>query len=42
MKATPLVRRRIVLASDAFAEVVIWRVAQPTPPALHAYKYRLA
>lgn len=42
MKAVLLVRRRIVLASDAFAEVVIWRVAQPVPPVAHSYKYRLA
>ncbi len=42
MKATPLVRRRIVLARDAFAEVVIWRLAEAEPPARHSWKYRLA
>ena len=42
MKATLLVRRRIVLAQDAFAEVVIWRVPQQVPPSTHDFKYRLA
>ena len=41
MKATLLVRRRIVLAQDAFAEVVIWRVPQHVPPSTHDFKYRL-
>jgi hypothetical protein len=42
MKATPLIRRRIVLSADAFAEVVVWRVPEPVPPSEHAFKYRLA
>lgn len=42
MKAVPLIRRRLVLASDAFAEVVVWRVPEPVPPAEHPFKYRLA
>jgi len=37
-----LVRRRVVLAEDAFAEIVIWRVKPPVPPSEHGYKYRLA
>ncbi len=41
MKANLLLRRRIVLAIDAFAEVVIWRVPQSVPPSGHRFKYRL-
>ena len=42
MKAVPLLRRRVVVAVDAFVEVVIWRVAEPVPPSAHEFKYRLA
>ena len=42
MKAVALVRRRVVVANDAFVEVVVWRVAQPVPPSRHRFKYRLA
>ncbi len=42
MKAVPLIRRRVVLAVDAFVEISVWRVPQPAPPAAHAFKYRLA
>lgn len=42
MKAVELMRRRVVLASDAYAEVAVWRVPEPVPPSLHAFKYRLA
>lgn len=42
MKALPLIRRRVVLAVDAFAEVVVWRVQEPVLPASHPFKYRLA
>ncbi len=42
MKATLLLRQRIIVAEDAFAEVVIWRVPQPIVPSEHAFKYRLA
>ena len=42
MKAVPLIRRRIVLATDAFAEVVVWRVHEPVTPSSHLFKYRLA
>lgn len=42
MKAVPLIRRRVVLAADAFAEVVVWRVPEPVPPSEHPFKYRLA
>ncbi|MSP77015.1 MAG: hypothetical protein EXR12_12850 [Rhodospirillaceae bacterium] len=42
MVATLLTHRRIVLAEDAFAEIVVWRVPRPVQPSKHAYKYRLA
>jgi hypothetical protein len=42
MKAVALIRRRVVLASDAFAEVVVWKVPDAVPPSGHAFKYRLA
>lgn len=42
MKAEPLLRRRIILATDAFAEVAVWRVPEPVPPSEHPFKYRLA
>jgi hypothetical protein len=41
MKAVPLVRRRVVLATDAFVEVVIWGVPAPVTPSEHPFKYRL-
>ena len=42
MKASPLIRRRVVLALDAFAEVAVWRVPEPVSPSEHPFKYRLA
>jgi Family of unknown function (DUF6516) len=42
MKAVALVRRRVVVAADAFVELVIWRVPEPVPPSTHQFKYRLA
>ena len=42
MKAVSLVQRRVVVATDAFAELVIWRVAEPLAPSRHRFKYRLA
>jgi hypothetical protein len=42
MKATALIRRRVILVPDAFAEVTVWRVPQPVLPSEHPYKYRLA
>ncbi len=42
MKATVLLRRRVVVAVDAFVEVVIWSVPEPVPPSTHGFKYRLA
>jgi hypothetical protein len=42
MKAVALVRRRVIVATDAFVEVVIWHVPEPVPPSTHLFKYRLA
>jgi len=42
MRAVPLVRRRVVLAADAFAEIEVWRLPRPVPPSTHGLKYRLA
>jgi len=42
MKAVALIRQRVVVANDAFVEVVVWRVAQSVPPSRHPFKYRLA
>lgn len=42
MKAIPLIRRRVILDLDAFAEVAVWRVPEPVPPSEHQFKYRLA
>lgn len=42
MKAMPLLCRRVVVAADAFVDVVIWRVSEPVPPSTHEFKYRLA
>jgi hypothetical protein len=42
MKAVALVRRRVVVAADAFVDVVIWLVPEPVPPSTHVFKYRLA
>ncbi len=42
MKANLLTQRRIVLAADAFAEIVVWRLPQPLSSSQHRFKYRLA
>lgn len=42
MKAAPLLRRRVVVAEDAFVEVVVWKVPEPVPASMHGFKYRLA
>ena len=42
MKATVLIRRRVVLADDAFVEIVVWRLHQQVSSSSHEYKYRLA
>ena len=42
MKSIALVRRRVIVAVDAYVDVVIWRLAEPAPPSSHSFKYRLA
>ena len=41
MKAQALLHRRVVLAEDAFVELVVWRVPRPVPPSTHDLRYRL-
>ncbi len=42
MKATELLRTRIVYAESAFSELVLWRLAKPLVGSAHHFKYRLA
>lgn len=42
VKATELLRTRVVLSDDVFAELVLWRVPKPLPGSTHSFKYRLA
>ena len=42
MKAEPLHSERLVLAENAFVEIVIWRVPRPLRGSAHRLKYRLA
>ncbi len=42
MKATELIRSRIVYFETAFAELVLWRVPKPDAGSTHLFKYRLA
>lgn len=42
MKAELLVRRRVSLSDDAYAELVVWKVPAPVKGSGHPYKYRLA
>jgi len=42
MKAKELVRRRVDVAENAFAEIVIWQVPKPVPGSRHLFKYSLA
>ena len=42
MKATQLVRTRIIYSATTFAELVLWRVPQPVAGSAHSFKYRLA
>jgi hypothetical protein len=35
-------RRRVIVATDAFIEVVVWSIPAPVPPSTHKFKYRLA
>lgn len=42
MRAVALIRRRVVLADDAFAEMSVWRIAGSERPRGHGFTYRLA
>lgn len=42
MKATLLVRNRIVFSETAFAELVLWQLPEPVEGSAHRFKYRLA
>jgi hypothetical protein len=42
VKVVPLLNHRVVLAVDAFVEVVVWRLEEQVPASRHPYKYRLA
>jgi hypothetical protein len=41
MKATELMRTRVVYDESAFAELVLWRVPKPVAGSTHEFKYRL-
>lgn len=42
MRATELLRRRIVFTEVSFAELVLWQLAEPLAGSNHSFKYRLA
>jgi hypothetical protein len=42
MKATLLVKTRIVYSQTAFAELVLWRLPDAAVVSIHPFKYRLA
>jgi hypothetical protein len=42
MKATQLLRTRVVYSENAFAELVLWQLPRPLKGSVHNYKYRLA
>ena len=42
MKAQELIRRRVAVAENTFADVVVWQVSPPAPGSTHGFKYRLA
>jgi len=42
MRATELLRTKVVLSDVAFAELVLWHVPKPVPGSIHLFKYRLA
>jgi hypothetical protein len=42
MPAELLLEERHVVAENAFAELVVWRVPSPVPGSVHHLKYRLA
>ena len=42
MKTRELLNRRVVVAEQAFIEMVLWEVPEPVSGSAHSYKYRLA
>jgi hypothetical protein len=42
MKARELFNRRVSVTEQAFAELVLWELAEPISGCAHCYKYRLA
>lgn len=42
MRAKQLVRQRVEIHADAFAELVIWQLPEPLAGSSHTFKYRLA
>jgi hypothetical protein len=42
MKARELFNRRVPVAEQAFAELVLWELSDPLSGSKHPYKYRLA
>jgi hypothetical protein len=42
VKAIEVLRTRIAFSETAFAELVLWRVADPVAGSAHEFKYRLA
>ena len=42
MRAEALARERHVVAENAFAEIIVWRVPHPVRGSTHRLKYRLA
>ena len=42
MKPIELLRQRIVVSENQFAELVLWRLAPPVMESRHSFKYRLA
>lgn len=42
MAAVAVIRRRVVLAADAFVEIVVGQVPTPVTPSKHPFTYRLS
>jgi hypothetical protein len=41
MKASLVIRERIVFSDRELVEMVVWRVPSPVPASAHVFKYRL-
>lgn len=42
MDARELIRRRVQIAENAFADIIVWQLPQSVPGSEHLFKYRLA